>query len=219
MGENTAKVMNAAGVDFTILGDQEFCCGNPYFVAGGFENGKELAMHNLRVLKELGVKTVVFNCPGCHRAFADEYPHLLGKEAVAEFREEYPYVAPPEEPEEEIMTKESLYGFSKDNLIFKETLNSETDSVRNGCEATAVSYANGVGTFDGVDSKLDCGNDFIGTKAITIVMRIKLASYGEGSAGRLISNGITRLAATDTSDRLAFVSDGSTAAFSAVVMV
>ena len=85
MGENTVKVMNAAGVDFTILGDQEFCCGNPYFVAGGFENGKELAMHNLRVLKELGVKTVVFNCPGCHRAFAEEYPHLLGKEAVADF--------------------------------------------------------------------------------------------------------------------------------------
>ena len=39
-------------------------------------------MHNLRAIKNLGVKTVVFNCPGCHRAFAEEYPHLLGKEAV-----------------------------------------------------------------------------------------------------------------------------------------
>ncbi|MFX1561344.1 MAG: (Fe-S)-binding protein, partial [Promethearchaeota archaeon] len=35
MGENTIKVMNAAGVDFTTLGDDEYCCGNPYFVAGG----------------------------------------------------------------------------------------------------------------------------------------------------------------------------------------
>jgi Fe-S oxidoreductase len=85
MGENTVKIMNAAGVDFTILGDEEYCCGNPYFVAGGFENGKDLALHNLRSLKNLGVKTVVFNCPGCHRAFAEEYPHLLGKEAVADF--------------------------------------------------------------------------------------------------------------------------------------
>ncbi|MFW9833736.1 MAG: (Fe-S)-binding protein [Candidatus Thorarchaeota archaeon] len=82
MGENTIKVMNAAGVDFTILGDNEFCCGNPYFVAGGFEKARELAVHNIKALKDLGVKTVVFNCPGCHRAFAEEYPHLIGKEAV-----------------------------------------------------------------------------------------------------------------------------------------
>ncbi|MGD9395413.1 MAG: (Fe-S)-binding protein [Candidatus Thorarchaeota archaeon] len=82
MGENTIKVMEAAGIDYTILGEEEYCCGNPYFVAGGFDKAKEMAIHNIRKLKELGVKTVVFNCPGCHRAFADEYPHLLGKDAV-----------------------------------------------------------------------------------------------------------------------------------------
>ncbi|MGY5858665.1 MAG: (Fe-S)-binding protein [Candidatus Thorarchaeota archaeon] len=82
MGENTVKIMNAAGIDFTILGEEEYCCGNPYFVAGGFDKGKEMAKHNLAKMKELGVKTVVFNCPGCHRSFAEEYPHLLGKEAV-----------------------------------------------------------------------------------------------------------------------------------------
>jgi heterodisulfide reductase subunit D len=82
MGENTVKLFNHLGIDFTVLGEEEFCCGNPYFVAGGFEKGKELAKHNLQALKNLGVKTVVFNCPGCHRAFNEEYPHLLGKEAV-----------------------------------------------------------------------------------------------------------------------------------------
>jgi Fe-S oxidoreductase len=82
MGENTIKVMEAAGIDFTILGEEEYCCGNPYFVAGGFDKATEMARHNLKKLKELGVKTVVFNCPGCHRAFADEYPHLLGKDSI-----------------------------------------------------------------------------------------------------------------------------------------
>lgn len=85
LGENTVKIMDAAGVDFTIMGEEEYCCGNPYFVAGGFEKGKELALHNLETLKNLGVKTVVFNCPGCHRSFAEEYPHLLGKEATKDF--------------------------------------------------------------------------------------------------------------------------------------
>jgi heterodisulfide reductase subunit D len=82
LGENTVKVMNAAGIDFTILGEEEYCCGNPYFVAGGFDKAKDLASHNIRRMRELGVKTVVFNCPGCHRAFEHEYPHLIGKETI-----------------------------------------------------------------------------------------------------------------------------------------
>jgi len=82
MGENMIRIFDHLGIEFTILGKQEYCCGNPYFVAGEFDKAKELAKHNLSTLKDLGVKTVVFNCPGCHRAFSDEYPHLLGKEAV-----------------------------------------------------------------------------------------------------------------------------------------
>jgi len=82
MGENTVRVFDHLGIEFTIMGEQEYCCGNPYFVAGEFDKAKELAKHNLSTLKGLGVKTVVFNCPGCHRAFSDEYPHLLGREAV-----------------------------------------------------------------------------------------------------------------------------------------
>ncbi|UCE11790.1 MAG: (Fe-S)-binding protein [Candidatus Thorarchaeota archaeon] len=82
MGENTVKLFSHLGIDFTLLGENEFCCGNPYFVAGDFESGTKLADHNLSELKRLGVKTVVFNCPGCHRAFSHEYPHLLGKEAI-----------------------------------------------------------------------------------------------------------------------------------------
>lgn len=80
MGENTIKLFKAAGVDFTILGEDEFCCGNPYFVAGGFEKSKRLAGHNLDQFRRLGVKTIVFNCPGCHRSFSEEYPRLLGKD-------------------------------------------------------------------------------------------------------------------------------------------
>lgn len=82
MGENTVKLFEHLGIDYTLLGEEEFCCGNPYFVAGDFESGIKLADHNLEALKRLGVKTVVFNCPGCHRAFSEEYPHLIGKEAV-----------------------------------------------------------------------------------------------------------------------------------------
>ncbi len=83
IGENTIKVFDHLGIDFTILGEEEYCCGNPYFVGGEWDKAKELAIHHLNKLKDLGVKTVVFNCPGCHRAFNEEYPHMLGKESVA----------------------------------------------------------------------------------------------------------------------------------------
>lgn len=82
MGENVVRLFNHLNLDFTILGEEEFCCGNPYFVAGEFKQAKDMAKHNLSQFKELGVKTVVFNCPGCHRSFSEEYPHLLGKEHV-----------------------------------------------------------------------------------------------------------------------------------------
>ncbi|MFW9918986.1 MAG: (Fe-S)-binding protein [Candidatus Thorarchaeota archaeon] len=82
IGENTAKIMEHLGIDYTILGEDEYCCGNPYFVGGEWAKAKELAQHHLDKLRELGVKTVIFNCPGCHRAFNEEYPHLLGEEST-----------------------------------------------------------------------------------------------------------------------------------------
>lgn len=85
IGENTVKLFNHLGLNFTILGEEEYCCGNPYFVGGEWEKGKELARHHLEQLKKLGVKTVVFNCPGCHRAFSEEYPRMLGEEAIEGF--------------------------------------------------------------------------------------------------------------------------------------
>ncbi len=83
MGENTIKLFNHLGIDYTILGEEEYCCGNPYFVGGEWDKAKELAEHHLSELRRLGVETVVFNCPGCHRAFSEEYAHMLGHDAIA----------------------------------------------------------------------------------------------------------------------------------------
>ncbi|MCK5150252.1 MAG: (Fe-S)-binding protein [Candidatus Thorarchaeota archaeon] len=82
IGESTAKLFDHLGIEFTTLGENEFCCGNPYFVAGEWDKAKELAEHHLSELKRLGVEMVVFNCPGCHRAFNEEYPHMLGSEST-----------------------------------------------------------------------------------------------------------------------------------------
>jgi heterodisulfide reductase subunit D len=73
----TARVLKASGVDFTVLPD-EWCCGSPLFRTGQLELAKEMVKHNVEVIKALGVKRLVFNCPVCYRCFAVDYPKIAG---------------------------------------------------------------------------------------------------------------------------------------------
>lgn len=78
--ESTVAILNAADVDYTILGPDEWCCGNPLFFVGAHSEARELALHNLEKLSQLKVKTLVTTCAGCYRAFSKEYPWLLGED-------------------------------------------------------------------------------------------------------------------------------------------
>ena len=75
---SVVKILRKARVDFTILGTEEWCCGSPVFLAGGYSVGKTFAKHNLDQFKKLGVKRVVTACSGCYRAFKIVYPRILG---------------------------------------------------------------------------------------------------------------------------------------------
>ncbi|WP_309493176.1 (Fe-S)-binding protein [Candidatus Hecatella orcuttiae] len=76
--ESTVRILDSAGVNYTILGSDEWCCGHPLILAGKTFSANRLAEHNLRKLKELGVEKLVTNCAGCYLAFKHEYPTLLG---------------------------------------------------------------------------------------------------------------------------------------------
>jgi len=78
--ESTVAILDAADVDYTILGPDEWCCGNPLFFVGAHSAAKELALHNLEKLRQLKVKTLVTSCAGCYRAFSQEYPRILGED-------------------------------------------------------------------------------------------------------------------------------------------
>ena len=82
-------------------------------------------------------------------------------------------------------------------------------------EADPWGIANSAFDFDGANTKINCGSDFIGTQAITISCWIYLDSAGEsdGSA-RIIDNGktILRYYIGGTLNRLYFSSDGVTSA-------
>ncbi len=69
----TARVLNAAGVQFTILGEDEFCCGSPLIRVGDKAAFVELAKHNIQVLQQRGIKEVIMSCAGCFSTFSVEY--------------------------------------------------------------------------------------------------------------------------------------------------
>ena len=72
-----AKVLNTIGEPWTVLGEEEVCCGNPALAAGGEKVAKELAEENVRLAEQLGVEVIVTTCPGCFRTWMWEFPKLL----------------------------------------------------------------------------------------------------------------------------------------------
>jgi len=69
-----AETLEAAGVDFTLLGDQEWCCGFPLLGAGMLDRAGELIEHNLAAVKAKGAKQVLFACPSCYMMWQEHYP-------------------------------------------------------------------------------------------------------------------------------------------------
>ncbi|MHA1271215.1 MAG: (Fe-S)-binding protein [Candidatus Helarchaeota archaeon] len=72
----TARVLNAAGVKFSILREDEFCCGSPLIRVGAKKEFEKLAEHNLSVMKKKKAKQVIMSCAGCYSTFKVEYPRI-----------------------------------------------------------------------------------------------------------------------------------------------
>jgi len=77
---STVKIMNQARIDFTVLGPEEWCCGNPLLLSGSSPMVEEVVRHNVMKVRELGVETLIATCAGCYRSWKQEYPKLFGED-------------------------------------------------------------------------------------------------------------------------------------------
>jgi heterodisulfide reductase subunit D len=76
----TARLLDKAGVKFTILGEEEWCCGSPMLRTGQkMPVIDELAPHNVEAMERNGWKTMVSACAGCFNTIKNDYPKLVGK--------------------------------------------------------------------------------------------------------------------------------------------
>jgi len=70
------KVLDAAGVDYAVLGHQEACTGDPARRAGNEMMFQALAEQNVETLKSAGAKKVVTSCPHCLHTLRHDYPQF-----------------------------------------------------------------------------------------------------------------------------------------------
>ncbi len=69
-----AGIFEAADVDFTLLGEDEWCCGFPLLGAGLTDALAPMIDHNVAAVLERGASEVVFACPGCFHMWQTHYP-------------------------------------------------------------------------------------------------------------------------------------------------
>jgi Fe-S oxidoreductase len=82
IGQAAVTILEAAGVDFTTLGNVENCCGTPMLVAGKWEIFAETMKKNIAAVKAAGADTVVSSCPACDMMWRNVYPEWAAKLGV-----------------------------------------------------------------------------------------------------------------------------------------
>jgi Fe-S oxidoreductase len=69
LAKATAKILQKAGVDFGIAGDNETCCGGRAYQMGYEKDFLKQAKKNMAMIKNAGAKTVVTSCADGYQAF------------------------------------------------------------------------------------------------------------------------------------------------------
>jgi len=77
-----AKILQAAGVSFGILGTEEGCCGDSAMRGGNEYLYQALAQANIEVMNGYGVKKIICTCPHGYNALKKDYPHFGGNYEV-----------------------------------------------------------------------------------------------------------------------------------------
>lgn len=69
----TASILNAAGVDYGILGPEQNCCGESIRKTGDEELFKKLAKENIKSFIDRGVTKILVSSPHCYHTIKNEY--------------------------------------------------------------------------------------------------------------------------------------------------
>jgi len=87
IARSVAKALQAAGISFGIIGNEESCCGESIRKIGDEELFQKLAKSNIDLYNSRGVKKIIVTSPHCLFTFKNEYPELGGEYEVVHYTE------------------------------------------------------------------------------------------------------------------------------------
>jgi Fe-S oxidoreductase len=80
IAKSTIELLGKAGVEFKLLGKDEWCCGSVLLRTGEQEGAKKTAEHNIQAFKDADANEVVTSCAGCFRTLKKDYQDLFGEQ-------------------------------------------------------------------------------------------------------------------------------------------
>lgn len=120
-----AKVLQAAGINFGVLGEAEPCCGDPARRSGYEFQFQISAEENIEIFKNYGIKKIITSCPHCYNALKTEYPQYGLEAEVIHYTELVPELIESGKlrlttPIDTLMTYHDPCYLSRYNQVFKE---------------------------------------------------------------------------------------------------
>jgi heterodisulfide reductase subunit D len=71
--KGTMDVLDAAGVDYQVIGEDAWCCGG-FMPKTGYDDAfEEVKKHNIQIFKDHGIDTIVCSCADCYNTLKNEY--------------------------------------------------------------------------------------------------------------------------------------------------
>ncbi|MEM2727172.1 MAG: (Fe-S)-binding protein [Archaeoglobaceae archaeon] len=92
IAKSTANALKNLGIEFTVLGPNEFCCGSPFLRTGQRDVAKMLFTKNIKVWEKEGIEEIITSCPGCYKTIKEDYPKFA-KETRIEFNVDVKHVS------------------------------------------------------------------------------------------------------------------------------
>ncbi len=78
IAKSTIELLKKAGVEFILLGEDEWCCGSVALRTGDVDVGRQMMEHNVDAFKKSGADVVVTSCSGCYRTLKQDYEKIGG---------------------------------------------------------------------------------------------------------------------------------------------
>ncbi|MFW9875537.1 MAG: (Fe-S)-binding protein [Candidatus Thorarchaeota archaeon] len=75
--ESFINILKHADIDFTMLGEEEGCCGYILISAGLWEEAKKVAINAIDKIQKTKAKSLITPCSGCYYTFTRLYPEIL----------------------------------------------------------------------------------------------------------------------------------------------